>query len=132
MKFRDRLARWMYGRYGNDHLNRLFLALAILFLIVSIFAQYQVFYWIAVLFLVLAYFRMFSKNIYKRSAENTKYLNMTAGIRRFFSRGKARSQDKTHRYFKCPGCGQTVRVPRGRGKIQITCPKCRREFIKKT
>ena len=97
MKFRDRLARWMYGRYGNDHLNRLFLALAILFLIVSIFAQY-----------------------------------MTAGIRRFFSRGKARSQDKTHRYFKCPGCGQTVRVPRGRGKIQITCPKCRREFIKKT
>ncbi len=130
--FRDKMSRWMYGRYGNDQLNRLLMALAIIFLIISIFVKYPVFYWIAVIFLVFAYFRMLSRNTYKRSAENTKYLRITSRLHSIFAKGKKRSRDREHRYFKCPGCGQTVRVPRGRGKIQITCPKCRREFIRKT
>ena len=130
--FRDKLNRWMYGRYGTDQLNRFIMAVTVVFLVLSLFTNYKIFYWLAVVGIFLMYFRMLSKNIYKRSAENTKYLNATAGIRRSFARMKSRSRDKTHCYFKCPSCRQTVRVPRGKGKISIKCPKCNTEFIKKT
>ena len=70
--FRDKMSRWMYGRYGNDQLNRLLMALAIIFLIISIFVKYPVFYWIAVIFLVSDYLRMRSRNTYNRSADNKK------------------------------------------------------------
>jgi ribosomal protein L37AE/L43A len=68
-----------------------------------------------------AIFRMMSRNVYKRYQENRKFLQ-------FFDRIK----DRQHRYYDCPKCRQTVRVPRGKGKISITCPKCREKFIKKT
>jgi ribosomal protein L37AE/L43A len=72
-------------------------------------------------FLAWAIFRMLSKNVYKRYEENRKYL-------RFLDRWK----DKEHRYYDCPKCKQTVRVPRGKGKISITCPTCKEKFVKKT
>ena len=68
-----------------------------------------------------ALFRVFSRNTYARYEENRKFL-------RFFDQLK----DRTHRYFSCPKCRQTVRVPRGKGKIAITCPRCKERFIKKT
>ncbi|WP_249303852.1 hypothetical protein [Qiania dongpingensis] len=130
--FRDKVSRWMYGRYGSDQLNKCVMVFTIAFMVISLFTRLTVFYWLALAGLILMYFRMLSKNIYKRSAENTKYLKATAGIRRSFARMKSRSQDKSHCYFKCPSCKQTVRVPRGKGKISITCPKCSTEFVKKT
>ena len=79
------------------------------------------------------YFRMFSRNLAKRHAENQKFLNFryerTVGWNRF---KKRTAQRKDYRFFKCPSCKQRVRVPRGHGKIEITCPKCRTCFVKKS
>ncbi len=129
---RDKLNRWMYGRYGNDQLNRFIMFAAIVCLVISLFVRTRIFYWLALAGVLIAYFRMLSRNTYKRAAENTKYLNLTAGIRSGFAKRKNRSADRAHCYFKCPSCKQTVRVPRGKGKISITCPKCRTEFVKRT
>ena len=131
-RFRDKLTRFMYGRYGVDQLNRFLMGVVLVSLVVSMFVHYRIFYWISVLGIGISYFRMLSKNIRSRTQENNRYLSATVGIRRSFARVKSRSQDKSHRYFKCPSCKQTVRVPRGKGKICITCPKCRKDFIKKT
>ncbi|MDI9242896.1 hypothetical protein [Fusibacillus kribbianus] len=130
--FRDKMTRFMYGRYGTDQLNKCIMVITMVLLVFSLFIRYQIFYWLAVVGIVIMYFRMLSKNIYKRAAENTRFLNATTGIRKSVSRMKNRSRDKEHCYFKCPSCSQTVRVPRGKGKISITCPKCRTEFVKKT
>ena len=131
-RFRDRLARFMYGRYGVDQLNRFLMGVVLVSLVLSLFVRHRFFYWLTVLGIGISYFRMFSKNIRKRTQENQRYLQATAGPRRGFVRTKNRSRDKSHRYFKCPSCTQTVRVPRGKGKICITCPKCSREFVKRT
>ena len=71
--------------------------------------------------MAIVIFRMLSRNTYKRYQENRKYLTLVE-----------RLKDREHRYFDCPRCRQPVRVPRGKGKIAITCPKCREKFIKKT
>ena len=119
------IQRFMYGRYGHDKLNRVILTagfvmillnliipLKLLNLILTIGA-YALLYW--------SLFRCFSRNHYKRYQENRRFL-LTMD----------RVKDKNNRYFDCPKCHQTVRVPRGKGKIAITCPKCREKFVKKT
>ena len=68
-----------------------------------------------------AMFRCFSRNTYQRYRENRKYLMLLDRIK-----------DREHRYFECPKCRQPVRVPRGKGKISITCPKCKEKFVKNT
>lgn len=130
---KEKLQRFMMGRYGVDDLGK-FLTGATFFLIaVSFFWRNSAFN-IAIIFAIAySYFRMFSKNYAKRSMENQKYLQMTKGIRSWFSKLKMRAnQRKNYRYFSCPKCGKKVRVPKGRGKISITCPECRHEFIKKS
>ena len=126
--------RMMYGRYGSDELNLLLLILAVLVslcnaVLSSIFTQSEVFVrWISpslsllmLGLLAVNLFRCFSRNIYKRQRENRR-------LRNFLTRLK----DRSHRYYRCPRCRQTVRVPRGRGKINIRCPKCGNQFIKST
>jgi len=136
----NKLRQWMYGRYGNDEMGIATWILSLVLLIVagilSAVAKTNVLSYIALGVRVLAtallvwmICRMFSKNIAKRRAENYKFLAFARGFKGIF---KKRPDAKTHRYFKCPGCGQTVRVPRNKGKINITCPKCGRKFIKKT
>ena len=142
---RDRFRQFMYGRYGMDQLNRFLSMLSLVVLVVSMFVRKPVLDIIVLVLLALCYFRMFSKNISKRYAENAKFLRMTSKVLgRFFRRNvygyqKRRfdfkaywEQRKIYRFFACPGCGQKVRVPRGKGKICITCPKCRTEFIKRS
>ena len=83
--------------------------------------------------LLLTYYRMFSRQIGKRAAENQKYLRLEWKLRAKWQRRKqALAQNKTHRVYKCPSCRQKIRVPRNRGRIAITCRKCGTEFIKKT
>lgn len=126
--------RLMYGRYGSDELNLLLLILAVLIslcnaVLSSIFTQSEVFVrWISpslsllmLGLLGLNLYRCFSRNIYKRQRENRR-------LRNFLTRLK----DRSHRYYRCPGCRQRVRVPKGRGKINIRCPKCGNRFVKKT
>ncbi len=137
MKLRDRFARFMYGRYGMDQLGRVESFAMLFVLIISIFFQRTVvgpiLYLLALVLLVHMYFRMFSKNIAKRQRENQKLLNFRYSISVKRNKRKIhREQKKIYRFFKCPMCKQKVRVPKGRGKICITCPKCREEFVRKS
>lgn len=131
--FRQRMTRFMYGRYGNDQLSKMYLALALACLIVNLFTRLTVFYAAGLLLLIYSTYRSFSKDIAKMSLQNQKYLNWRYQIIvRYNNRKKHWAQRKEYRFYKCPGCRQKVRVPRGRGKIAITCPKCHVEFIKKS
>ena len=126
------LQRFFHGRYGTDQLNQFLSIVALVFLILGLFL-FGIFYYIGLAILVYAWFRMLSRNISKRSAENQWFLNRTAGVRDWFSHLKIRfAQRKVYRYFKCPHCKQAIRIPRGRGRISITCPKCQTQFIRKS
>lgn len=128
----DFLRRLMYGRYGSDALNQFLMVMALVLLIPWFFTHWLLFSVLILALIVLVYFRMFSRNIYKRAAENQKFLAWFAPIQRKMAGRKMQMQDKAHRYYKCPSCGRTLRVPRGRGRIEITCPHCKRKFTKKT
>lgn len=131
--FKDKMARFMYGRYGMDQLSRNLSLICLVLLIVTMFVRNNVIYMIALVGIVYTYFRVFSRNISRRSEENEKYLKFHYKVVGKLNKIKFRITDsKTHRIFRCPSCSQKIRVPRGMGKISIKCPKCRIEFIKKT
>ena len=116
---------FMSGRYGTDKLNMVILGSGVLVSLIASFIRLPL---VMLLLTVLSYglliwalFRSFSRNTYKRYEENRRF-----GL--IFDRLK----DRQHRYYKCPKCRQSVRVPRGKGKISITCPRCREKFIRKT
>lgn len=130
-KMRDKLMKFMQGRYGADQFSRFLCAVSMALLIISMFSRHSVWFILAVAVLGYTYFRMFSKNITKRYGENQKYLAATATVRRSFAKKKSEmAQRKTHHIYRCPGCRQKIRVPKGRGRIEISCPKCREKFIK--
>ena len=129
---REKLQRFMWGRYGNDKFNQFLLACAFASLLISFFGG-GLFYMIATVIMVYAYFRMFSRNISRRSEENQKYLRQTMKVRGFFTKKKNEwGQRKIYHIYKCPNCKQKIRVPRGRGRIAISCRKCGNEFVKKS
>lgn len=130
---RRRLEQFMRGRYGTDEFSRFLLTFCLALLVLNLFARAEIVYLLALLVLGYCYFRMLSRNIAARSAENRKYLGYTDGIRRSLGKMKRRiSESKEYHIYKCPSCGQKIRIPRGKGKIRITCPKCRNEFDKKS
>lgn len=120
-KIRYALQRFMQGRYGTDKLNTALLILGMILCLVGSFADKMLIYDLAYIPLIYGLFRMFSRKIEARRAENAA-----------FERLLRRLKDRSHRYFRCPNCKQTVRVPKGKGKISIRCPKCGESFIKKT
>jgi len=127
---REKLARFMQGRYGNDRLNQFLMIVSIVFIVLS-FLGGEIFYLLFIALMVYTYYRTFSRKIYQRSAENQWYLKQEMKVRGFFKgQKKAISQMKTHHIYKCPNCKQKIRVPRGRGKIEINCQKCGTKFIK--
>lgn len=130
----------MQGRYGNDQLNRFIMVIMMICLVLSFFAG-NVFYIIGVLLLLYLYYRMFSRNIYRRSAENQVYLRLRDRVLGVFRSKKGfpygnhtnpSNRDNSHRIYSCPSCRQKIRVPKGKGRIAIRCPKCGNEFIKRT
>lgn len=133
MRLRDRFQQFMTGRYGSDEFSRFMLIAALIFMVLSMFTRGSLFYLLAMVLLIYCYFRMLSRNTYKRYAENEKYLEIKNNITGFFQREKDHAgQRKDYRFFKCPNCKQKVRVPKGKGKIKIHCPKCHTDFIKKS
>ena len=131
--WKNKMMQFMRGRYGADQMGQMLSAVSMVFLIISLFSRNQAWFLLAVIGIVYNYFRMFSKNISKRYAENQKYLKMTAGIRRKLASWKSQlAQRKIYHIYRCPGCKQKIRVPRGRGKIEIRCPKCNTRFVKKS
>ena len=130
-KLRCAVARFMYGRNGMDQLNQaLFWGYMGTFLAQVLFStlRWQVPALLCEILLwplmVIVLFRVFSKNLPKRRAENQKFWNWWCGVRRQNADAKARHADKDHKYFTCKTCGTICRVPVGKGKIIITCPKC--------
>ena len=125
MNFANSIQRMMMGRYGHDRLNVALLVVGLIMTVVSMFVRIRLVVLVTTLlsyvFLILALIRCFSRNTYKRYNENRRFLLLVD-----------RLKDRSNRYYSCPKCRQTVRVPRGKGKIAITCPKCREKFIKKT
>lgn len=133
MKFRDRFANWMSGRNGMDELARFESGLVLVLLIISLFSRLGLLYIVALAVMIHMYYRMFSRNVSKRYEENQKFLNLRYNSTVEWNKKKKHfTQRKTYCFFKCPQCKQEVRVPRGHGKICITCPRCRTEFIKRT
>ena len=136
-KIRYSFARFMSGRNGMDDLARAEWIVVWILLILSLFIRVPIaqmilliLFWVTIIHL---YFRVFSWNISKRCAENQVYMNAKNRVAAFFNRQKKQMQQrKVYRFYKCPECAQKVRVPKGHGKIMITCPKCHKEFIKKS
>ena len=129
----QKMSFWMYGRNGMDSLN-MFLAVAALVLsILSNFRKLWILSPLSSVCIVFFIIRFVSKNLCKRRAENAKYLEIKNKIVGRVPTYKKMWQDrKTHKFFKCPNCKTTLRLPKGRGKIQITCPKCQNKIIRKT
>lgn len=128
---RMKFARFMQGRNGVDQLSQFLNIVVMILLIVSIFTKSFILDWLPFVIMGYMYFRIFSKNIPKRSMENQKFCNMRYDFAIKRNKWKKEwEQRKIYRFFRCPMCHQKVRVPKGRGKICITCPKCRQEFIR--
>ena len=125
----NKLMQFMSGRNGNDQLG---LTLLILALVLNIIFRYSGIYILglaAMALVVVVVFRMFSRNVAKRQEENRRFLSLWSDSRRQFRDWKLRrSQSKDYKFFICPRCKNRLRVPRGKGKIQITCPKCGQRF----
>ena len=132
--FGESVRKFMYGRYGSDQLNIVLLVAAIAVSLTNSFLSLifrnsfvyirilnPILYLVMLALLGFGIFRMLSRNIYARQKENRKFRQLWTCL-----------TDRKNRYFRCPKCKQTVRVPRKRGKINITCPKCGERFIKKT
>lgn len=129
----DWLRRFMMDRYGTDQLG---IALMIFYLFLVLLASLTgawVLRLLALAVLGLCLFRMLSRNRNKRYQENIKFMQVWTSVKVWFQSLVRRAKDTpTHKYYHCPKCKNTLRVPKGKGKIQITCPVCRTEFIKKT
>lgn len=128
---RNWIQNFMRGRYGADQLGRFLNILVMVLLVLSLFRRLWFLYLPALVFLIYSYFRMFSRNFGARSLENQRYLRMTDRMRAFF-RNLKQNRTSPYRIYPCPGCGQKIRVPKGKGKIEITCPKCGETFRKRT
>ena len=127
-KIKTKLYNFMYGRYGVDQLGQTLMWLSFIVLLPSIFITSNVRYIFNLLFWLIIfyeYFRMFSRNIYKRQAENNWYVNKINYLKTRFK------QRKTYRFYNCPKCKTHLRVPRGAGNITITCSKCGHQFDRK-
>lgn len=123
----------MMGRYGSDQLGQFIVGVSIATMVLSLIFRGPVLQILVVLLLTLSYFRMLSKDISKRYAENQKFLTIKGRFFGYFKNWKARNQQrKTYHIYSCPTCKQKIRIPKGKGKICITCPKCKAEFIKKS
>ena len=129
---RQWLTRFMTGRYGMDQLNTAMMVLYIILYVIYLFTRWMILDFIVLVLLFVTIFRMLSRNLERRRAENTRFLQLVRPALRKFKSCRSRMQDKEHRYFKCPNCGQQMRVPRGKGRITVHCRACGAPFEEKS
>lgn len=136
---KQKIAKFMYGRYGTDELSRFLSSTGLILLVLSLILGFWV-HTLQIVFTVIAfsvvifvYIRTFSKNFAKRRSENAKYLIIRSRIcdQRRLSSDKWK-QRKEYRFFKCPSCKAVLRVPKDKGRIRVVCKKCGTAFEKKT
>ena len=122
----------MIGRYGMDQFSRFLMWATLVIMVIGIFTH-PIVYYVGFAGMIYMYFRIFSKNWTKRSAENQWYLRKSYAVRTWFDKKKKLWKlKKTHKIFKCPTCKQKIKVPKGKGKIEIKCTKCDTKFIKRS
>lgn len=134
---REKFVRFMAGRCGIDQLNRFLSILSLVLMILAVVFNStglsRLVWLLALVLLILVYARMLSRNLYKRSAENNRYIKMRMSISGKFEMIKVRwTQRKDYKFFTCPACHTTLRVPRHKGKINIVCKKCGNSFTGRT
>lgn len=130
-RMKEKLRNFMIGRYGIDSFSKFLMGIALVLCILDIFVD-NIFInsWFIIL-IIYVYYRMFSRNYNKRYQENMKYLQVKNKVlAKFRSEKSIMKQRKTHHIYKCPTCNQKIRIPKGKGRICITCPKCKTEFTK--
>lgn len=128
---REKLQRFMMGRYGVDSFSKFMMGAVPVMWVLDMFLHSRILYSWSILLIIYVYFRMFSRNTVKRYQENQKFLAIKGKVlSRFRSEKSQLNQRKTHHIYKCPTCKQKIRIPRGKGRICITCPKCKTEFTK--
>ncbi|WP_207696750.1 hypothetical protein DOK67_0000078 [Enterococcus sp. DIV0212c] len=135
----ERLLRWnakiqklLVGRYARmDQLNNMLMKSSLVLLLLNLFLPTSIAFWLAAALLIWINYRFFSKRIYPRSNENTRYVLKMQQLRKKFHNAKERvSERKTYTFFKCPNCKQQLRAPKGKGKIKVTCSTCKEQFTK--
>ena len=130
--FRNALQRFMYGRYGSDQLNVFLMAAYLVLLLLSLLPGLGLLEFVSFVLVALSLFRTLSRNIAARRAENVKFLKLAGPVLRWYRLRRTVLRDREHHYFKCPSCGQQLRVPRGKGKITVTCRGCGASFLEKS
>lgn len=127
---KEKLRRFFSGRNGADSLSSTLAWGSILVMLVSSFIGIGWLRWILYLLslfgIIYAYFRMFSRSLEKRQAENRDFVTWKKQVRQRWQ------QRKTHKFYRCPKCRTVLRVPKGKGKLSITCRSCGEKFIRKT
>ncbi|ALS38699.1 putative RNA-binding Zn-ribbon protein involved in translation (DUF1610 family) [Enterococcus rotai] len=135
----ERLLRWnakiqklLIGRYAQmDRLNNMLMKSSLVLLLLNLFIPTSIAFWLAAALLVWINYRFFSKRIYPRSNENTRYVLIMQQLRKKFTNAKEKVQArKIYTFFKCPNCKQQLRAPKGKGKIKVTCSTCKEQFTK--
>lgn len=136
---RNFFSRLMYGRYGSDQLNLFLMGvwvvcwlLSVLFRSLQVMPLYVAFSLIAYLCIIFELFRMLSRSYDKRRRENDWFLEHVGPVTHGLRQKRAQMRDREHKYFRCPSCGQVLRVPKGKGKINVRCRNCGTSFQKKT
>ena len=132
-RMREKFRQFMVGRYGTDGLNQALSIASIVMLLISLLTRISLFTWLGLVLLILCYYRSLSRNISKRTEENYRYYTLKDRVDGKFRGLKDQwANRKLYHYYRCPKCRQKLRVPRGRGRIQISCPRCGTQFIKKS
>ena len=126
------LRRVMYGRYGGDQLSLFLVGVYLVLYLLSMLPHMWALSWVASLVVLVALYRCLSRQVDKRRAENIKFLEAVGPAVRWLRLRRTIHRDKEHCYFKCPNCGQRLRVPRGKGKITVTCRSCGVSFEEKS
>ncbi len=130
---KEKFYRFMQGRYGADELSKFLVGLGMVLIILNILTKNFIFnllFWVC---LIYSYFRMFSKNYSARYEENQKFLQLKNRMKyKWENHKKVREQKKIYHIYSCPYCKQKIRIPKGKGTIIITCPKCKQEFGKRS
>ena len=129
---RQKLQQFMIGRCGADQLSLATMWTAIIFWLIHALSGWMLFYILSVVAMFFTFFRMFSRRLDKRRAENARFLALIRPAQRKVSTTITHMKDKEHRYFRCPNCKQQMRAPRGKGRIRVTCRNCGVTFDEKS
>ena len=129
---RNALQRFMYGRYGNDQFNLFLMVSYLVLYVLFLLIKAEILYYLSLALMIYTVYRMLSRDLVRRREENRRFLRRADPVIRWFRLRRTIRRDKEHCYFKCPNCSQYLRVPRGKGKITVSCRSCHATFQEKT